>query len=526
MITLNKIRELILKQDIELENMLKQYFEQSIRKNIESIEKYKENFKKEIENLLKYNKINEANILIDKYKTEFKDDISIYSIESTSLIHQKNFEGAYELLKEGLNIDNKNVDLLYNMAYVNLLMGDTKSAGLYCSKCLENNKSEELKSKIFNILNQIENSKNKTKEYTFITLGVNKDDEIFLKLKKESKTIISIKQMNIDLECDKKYIENEIVFYEVKDYKDIIYDLVENDNCIVIVSDFNSEKYIRKIKDKCKVIYYTNKNLYTDKTDYINNKARLSFENQICNISDIIITNDIKVYNCKRIIENRNNIFLLDFKRDNLFDIRYLIQNKGNILNNEVIQNISDYISNLNIESEYEKLMYSISKNIFDIDKLIDILEYMYIKYNTEEVYKMYVSLLCENKEYKKVINIILNSEFCEKIFKYEILYLQKLKNYNLIDFILKLSINSFFKLETTSMDYIGYKKACYAFEIRKFNYAYNEYISLTNNSKDFNDSPMVNRNTAYLMYSKGNENYVKYYSKYKTLITDFKLTI
>ena len=517
MITLNKIRELILKQDLELENMLRQYFEQSLNNNLLDVEAYKDKSKKQIENLLNEKRIDEAKLLIENYKQEFKGDISIYSIEAISLIYQERLEEAYTILQKGLDKDSKNVDLLYNMAYLNLLIGDISSAKYYYYECLSNSKDEKLNQEINSILKQIEESKESSKEYIFITVGINKDDQIFDKLKNESKNIVSIVH-NEDLQNNKKYIDNDVTTYEVNNYENIINELIDNDdNCIIIVNDFNLEKYIRSIKDKCKIIYYTNRNLYTDKTDYINNNANLVCENLISNISDLILTYNVSVYNCKKILEDRNNIHLLNTQLDNLVDIMHLIENQDNELN------LGDYISDLNVDNEYDELLYSLSINISNYDKSVDILEYMYYKYRTEEVYKMYLYLLCINQEYDKVIQLMLDSEFCEEIFKFEILYLSNMKNYSLIDFIAYLSIKAYFKIERTNSQYIEYKRACYAFETCNYLAAYNEYLQLLNNGKYIDESPMVNRNIAYLMYSNGNENYIEYYSKYQNIIEFLK---
>ena len=526
MITLNKIRELILKQDLELENMLREYFEQSTGNNVLNIQEYKEKTKKEIEDLLNNRKIDEANVLINKYKNEFKNDISIYSIEAISLIYQEKLEEAYEVLKNGLCKDSKNVDLLYNMAYLNFLMGDIKTSIHYYLECLENNEDEELKQEIINILEQLESSNEINKEYTFIVLGINKNDDIFYKLKKESENILVLEE-ETGLESNKRYIENDIVTYKVNNYEDSINNLIENnDNCVIVVNDYSLEKHIRNIKDKCKIIYYTNKNLNIDKRDYINNSVNLFLENQICNISDVIITSNVSLYNCKKIIENRNNIYFMDMKSNDSFNIIYLIENQEGIFNKDIVNNLSDYINNLNIDREYDKLLYSLSIDISNYDKTIEILKYLYNQYNTEEVYKMYLSLLCQNQEYEEVVQLMLESNFCEEIFKLEVLYLNSIKNFNLVEFIAQLSIKSYFQIEKTDSRYIEYKKACYDFEICNYLESYNGYLKLLNNSENFNESPMVNRNIAYLMYSNGNEDYKKYYSKYQCITNILKQVI
>lgn len=71
MITLNNIREIILKQDNELEEIIKEYFLQSKEKNEDEYGKHKINLEKEFNLLLENRQLAEAKDLIGNYKLKY-----------------------------------------------------------------------------------------------------------------------------------------------------------------------------------------------------------------------------------------------------------------------------------------------------------------------------------------------------------------------------------------------------------------------------------------------------------------------
>ena len=71
--------------------------------------------------------------------------------------------------------------------------------------------------------------------------------------------------------------------------------------------------------------------------------------------------------------------------------------------------------------------------------------------------------------------------------------------------------------------DEINYKMALYYFELNQFDLSLNKYKYIQNSESKFINSPLVNRNIAYLLYANRNENYEKFYNFYKELMEIYK---
>ena len=59
-------------------------------------------------------------------------------------------------------------------------------------------------------------------------------------------------------------------------------------------------------------------------------------EQEVCNTCEFIFTSDISVYNAKKIIERRDNIYLIDENIGNEFTIDYILQNIGKRLRKRI----------------------------------------------------------------------------------------------------------------------------------------------------------------------------------------------
>lgn len=59
-----------------------------------------------------------AKELLKQYKNIVTDDIEIYSIEAVIFMQENKYYEALDLLIEGLELDSRNFDLLYNVAYI------------------------------------------------------------------------------------------------------------------------------------------------------------------------------------------------------------------------------------------------------------------------------------------------------------------------------------------------------------------------------------------------------------------------
>ncbi|WP_018589212.1 tetratricopeptide repeat protein [Terrisporobacter glycolicus] len=527
MITLNQIRETIIKNDQELDEMIAEYFIQKhLSKKKEEKEKsekeldiYIKTVKKSIEELINENKLSQAKELLEQYKDIIKDDITIYSMDGIICMQEGNLEDAYEYFKHGLEIDKDNVDLLYNMAYINILTGNKEEAVKYYMECLNITNDEELIEEIKNTINQLnEMEKNTSDILTIITLGIAEDDVIFNKLRKQNNNIIQIIENN-EIQYENKFIKDGINIYEINSnkYSEILeYTIRRHENCVIICGDIDKAQISLNQKDYAKVVYYTNSNIYTDKNDCINHNINIYFDKEMCDNCDLILTNDVMVFNYKTIIEKRNNTYYID-NSETEFDISNLI-GETNI---KYLMNSHDRLKEkiAETENEYEKSLYILAAGCENIEDYIEIAKYIYDKYKTEEMYQIYLSLLAENKDYLNLCALAINSEHCSDVIKVELMYLNAAKEYDLIEFIANLSIKNYKKVDEMSDQHLEYKIANYYFELNQFDRAYDKYINVLSQSTNLVNSPLLNRNVAYLMYAMGNDEYEIYYDAYKSLI-------
>lgn len=527
MITLNQIRETIIKNDQELDEMIAKYFiQEHLSKKKEEKEKsekeldiYIKTVKKSIEELINENKLSQAKELLEQYKNIIKDDITIYSMDGIICMQEGNLEDAYEYFKHGLEIDKDNVDLLYNMAYINILRGNKEEAVKYYMECLNITNDEELIEEIKNTINQLNEMEKSTSDIlTIITLGIAEDDVIFNKLRKQNNNIIQIIENN-EIQYENKFIKNGINIYEINSnkYSEILeYTIRRHENCVIICGDIDKAQISLNQKDYAKVVYYTNNNIYTDKNDCINHNINIYFDKEMCDNCDLILTNDVMVFNYKTIIEKRNNTYYID-NSETEFDISNLI---GEI-NIKYLMNSHDRLKEkiTETENEYEKSLYILAAGCENIEDYIEIAKYIYDKYKTEEMYQIYLSLLAENKDYLNLCALAINSEHCSDVIKVELMYLNAAKEYDLIEFIANLSIKNYKKVDEMSDHHLEYKIANYYFELNQFDRAYEKYINVLSQSTKLVNSPLLNRNVAYLMYAMGNDEYEIYYDAYKSLI-------
>ncbi|MEW8992953.1 methyltransferase domain-containing protein [Clostridium sp.] len=79
---------------------------------------YQEKLKKNIYVLIENNRLEDAKELLNQYENIISDDIEIYSIKGVIAIMEGNEYVAESILKEGLEIQPFNFDILYNLAYL------------------------------------------------------------------------------------------------------------------------------------------------------------------------------------------------------------------------------------------------------------------------------------------------------------------------------------------------------------------------------------------------------------------------
>jgi len=83
-----------------------------------------EKIKRDVKKLIEQGFIKKAKNLLNEYEKIVLNDIEIYSIKSVIAMLEGNFREAERIIKEGLLIDEKDIDLLYNLGYLYWLRRD------------------------------------------------------------------------------------------------------------------------------------------------------------------------------------------------------------------------------------------------------------------------------------------------------------------------------------------------------------------------------------------------------------------
>lgn len=138
----------------------------------------KKQLKENIQKLIDANALEEAKALVEQYKNIAINDAEAYSMDAVILIMENKFAEAEEVLREGLNIDESNFDLNYNLAYIYEHKKDLKQALWYYNKSLYNCDNEDMSKEINEIINTIQQEhsiktiENKKKIAFFVKQGM------------------------------------------------------------------------------------------------------------------------------------------------------------------------------------------------------------------------------------------------------------------------------------------------------------------------------------------------------------------
>lgn len=115
----------------------------------------KKQLKENIQQLIDKDKLFEAKELVEQYKTIVKYDTEAYSMEAVILIMEGKIEEAKEVLIQGLNIDDTNFDLNYNLAYTFEQTEKFSKALEYYTKAENYCNDDNLRKQIVGIVNKI-----------------------------------------------------------------------------------------------------------------------------------------------------------------------------------------------------------------------------------------------------------------------------------------------------------------------------------------------------------------------------------
>lgn len=119
-------------------------------------QKYKVELKQQIYSMINQGLLKEAMDVVSEYSDIDSNDIDIYSIKGVIHIMKNELDKAEELLKKGLILDNKNVDILYNLGYLYEIQNNIELAVAYYHQVLDNTEDEELINSVKNALKSLE----------------------------------------------------------------------------------------------------------------------------------------------------------------------------------------------------------------------------------------------------------------------------------------------------------------------------------------------------------------------------------
>ena len=105
--------------------------------SLNEFDRYKKEFKNTIQELINQGLMQEAKYMINEYDKIVKDDIEVFSMMGVINIIEGDLCNAERILKEGLEIQSFNFDLLYNLAYVYETTDKHISAYRYYVKALK-----------------------------------------------------------------------------------------------------------------------------------------------------------------------------------------------------------------------------------------------------------------------------------------------------------------------------------------------------------------------------------------------------
>lgn len=469
--------------------------------------------KTEIENLININDLENAKLYLEKYGVLSNEDISYFSMKGIIAIRENNLSEAVDSFLKAFEIDNSNVDVLYNMGYLNVLLGNLQDALYFYDRCIALSNDNDLIQEVISIKNDIENTLNE-KIYTFVMINIDKDDDIFNNVHNKKNSIIRLSESK-DIEKANIYIDNNIKVYDVnpKEINVMIeYIIRNNDNVVLIFNDYNKYDNVMNFKDRAKIIYYSEANYYID---YMDRNYSLFVEKQACENVDFIVTKDIKVYNYKKIIERRNNVFFIDKNINETFALDC-------ILNNKVNYSIKDYLET--IDDEAKRFSYSVGLCLQDDKERFNLSEYVYNNFNNEEAYNIYLSLIMKQKDYIKLKKVVINSCYCDEIYKVEVVYWFNKKERELLEFIVNISIKNFLLADVDNKNHIDYVVALLNYESTKYDASYEKYLDILSSENCYSMSPLFNRNISYLMYINKNSSYKTYFDKYKRIVFEYNI--
>lgn len=122
---------------------------------IDEFEHYKRDVKNNIKKLIEAGRLEESKELIDAYQEIVKDDIDIYSIKGVLSMMEGDMNRAEIILLEGIEKDDKNFDLLYNLAFIYQNTSRNELARNYYKRAIQNAENEDDVNEVYGVLKDL-----------------------------------------------------------------------------------------------------------------------------------------------------------------------------------------------------------------------------------------------------------------------------------------------------------------------------------------------------------------------------------
>ncbi|MDK2804609.1 MAG: hypothetical protein PWR23_1617 [Peptostreptococcaceae bacterium] len=142
--------------------------------NSDDMETYKNQLKQKIQFMIEQGQLEEAKQIVAQYEQIVKDDIDVYSIRGVIAMMEGDMDGANANFKKGLALDEKNVDLNYNLAYLYQSAEKVEEAIYYYKKALQNAAEEKDQEEIYSNLKELGVKDNKEDILQHATVEDNK----------------------------------------------------------------------------------------------------------------------------------------------------------------------------------------------------------------------------------------------------------------------------------------------------------------------------------------------------------------
>lgn len=165
---LDMLKELLKQENLveELEELKNDISRSSstIIHNNEELEIYKTEIKENIQKLVESGMLEESKKLIEEYEKIVKDDIDIFSIKGVIAMIEGNIEEAEKILLEGLQRNNKNFDILYNLGYLYQFKNNDELSAKYYIESLKYSIDDKVADDIHKILRELNISEDLKKQ--------------------------------------------------------------------------------------------------------------------------------------------------------------------------------------------------------------------------------------------------------------------------------------------------------------------------------------------------------------------------